>query len=298
LGNRVPQLPFAFLRRGSHRLFLQLVDRTTRAGVEELRRELGLRPLDRSVIEDDFASRVGTLGLWSESVLPAPHDWPDNFRITGYCFLPPHMRARLNETTPQRLEEWLSAGSPPIFFGFGSMPVLDPKRMFEDVQRVARRLGARALIGAGWTSYKHDGDEDVFVAGAFDHDAVLPRCRAAVHHGGAGTTAAALRAGIPAVVCSVFGDQPFWGWHLTRLGVGTTLPFQRVNATRLEEALRRVLRSDTNARAAALGARLRAEDGLVRTADVIEREFGHRSQGAAVVGVDSLSCVGRATLAQ
>jgi sterol 3beta-glucosyltransferase len=97
------------------------------------------------------------------------------------------------------------------------------------------------------------------VAGPLDHADLLPRCRAAVHHGGAGTTHVGLMAGIPAVICSVFADQPFWGARVERLGVGTHLPFVRLDAASLEAALRTALRSDVATTAHRLGVRIAAE---------------------------------------
>ncbi|MFD0535959.1 glycosyltransferase [Actinomadura luteofluorescens] len=100
---------------------------------------------------------------------------------------------------------------------------------------------------------------------------MLPRCRAAVHHGGAGTTASALRAGLPAVVASVYADQPFWGWRVERLGAGVTLPFRRLTPDRLHRALGRVLDPAYRDRARALGDALREEDAVALTADLVER---------------------------
>ena len=86
------------------------------------------------------------------------------------------------------MEEWLD-GPPPVFFGFGSMPVLDPNALLDSVKRICQKHSIRALIGSGWTRYPTTNLPDsIFIAPAFDHDRVLPRCCAAVHHGGAGTT--------------------------------------------------------------------------------------------------------------
>jgi UDP:flavonoid glycosyltransferase YjiC (YdhE family) len=152
------------------------------------------------------------------------------------------------------------------------MPVLDPASLLKDVIALSKRHSIRALVGAGWTSYAAGSlPADVFVAPAFDHDRVLPRCRAAVHHGGAGTTSAALRAGLPTVVCSIFADQPFWGDRVERLGVGTTFPFQKLTANRLSAALDVVLTPEVAARAHHLGRALRAEDGTKAIVDLVER---------------------------
>ncbi|OGQ09703.1 MAG: hypothetical protein A2138_09615 [Deltaproteobacteria bacterium RBG_16_71_12] len=149
-----------------------------------------------------------------------------------------------------------------MFFGFGSMPVREPERVLSLLGEVSTALGVRALVGAGWSSLaSRDATGRVFVAPAFDHDAILPRCRAAVHHGGAGTTHAALRAGLPAVVCHFLVDQPYWARRLMALGVGARVPYRRLTADRLTHVLRPLLDPAVKARAAALGSALHAEDG-------------------------------------
>ncbi|MGW1346754.1 glycosyltransferase [Kribbella sp. NPDC002412] len=155
------------------------------------------------------------------------------------------------------------------------MPIPNPQQLLDDITVIARQLGVRALIGAGRTEYgaaPGELSDQVFLATSeLNHDLVLPRCAAAVHHGGSGTTAAVARAGIPSVVVSVFLDQPFWGWRLSQLGLGVDLPFRRLSRTRLAQALTQALDSTYTTRASAYGAVLRAENGPEQAADVIER---------------------------
>jgi sterol 3beta-glucosyltransferase len=95
----------------------------------------------------------------------------------------------------------------------------------------------------------------------------------AVHHGGAGTTYASLRAGLPTLICSVFADQPFWGVRCRALGVGDTFPFARFSTERLERSLRRLLDPAVKTRAKALAEQLAEEHGLDRMVELIEREL-------------------------
>jgi sterol 3beta-glucosyltransferase len=270
LKNGVPAVPFAALRRATHALILAIVQRGQRADLAALRARLALAPLGHAAERGLMARKVPTLHMISERVLPRPDDWPAHLALTGYCRLPEPLRAAVGEgEVPRALADWLDAGPAPVFFGFGSLPVLDPAAMLAMVRATCRALGVRGLVGAGWSRFADPADRDLFVAGAFNHDAVLPRCRAAVHHGGAGTTAASLGAGLPTIVCSVFGDQPLWGQRVRALGVGATLPFQRLGRARLEELLRAALVDEVGARARTLGAALRAEDGCARTADAV-----------------------------
>jgi sterol 3beta-glucosyltransferase len=178
----------------------------------------------------------------------------------------PALRAGLGEAeVPPDLDAWLADGPPPVFFGFGSMPVLDPARMLAHLAGITASRGIRGLVGAGSTDYGVPAAELPghlhLTPPVVDHDQVLPRCRAAVHHGGSSTTAAVLRAGLPSVVASVFFDQPFWGWRVARTGVGVTVPFRALTPARLGQALDRVLDDGYVARARELGSAIRREDG-------------------------------------
>jgi UDP:flavonoid glycosyltransferase YjiC (YdhE family) len=152
------------------------------------------------------------------------------------------------------------------------MPVLDSQAALTLISKVSSSLGVRALVGAGWSDVAAGASEDgqVRVVAELDHEAVLPLCRAAVHHGGAGTTASTLRAGLPTVICSIFADQPFWGAQLRRLGVGTTLKFTDLTELTLLDALAPVLTDDYRRRAIDLGEQLRSESGADLAADAVE----------------------------
>lgn len=217
--------------------------------------------------------RAPALHMISPALVPRPDDLADHHVFCGDTRLGARERAGVGEgVVDGALLAFLDGGAPPVFFGFGSMPVRDPPATLALIDEVARALDVRALVGAGWSTIPagahHEGR--TFVVGAFDHDTVLPRCRAAVHHGGAGTTHAALRAGLPAVVCSFLLDQPFWAAQLKRHGVGALVPFPKLSAPRLVAALRPLLGDDVKRRAEALGAALRAEDGVAVAAARIE----------------------------
>ncbi|MFD6396944.1 glycosyltransferase [Nocardia sp. NPDC060249] len=179
----------------------------------------------------------------------------------------------LTSTGTGDLKSWLAAGTAPIYVGFGSMDVGDPVTFVAMVREVCARRGRRLLLASGWASIAAGFEETVAIVGQVDHARVLPRCVAAVHHGGAGTTAAALRAGVPQVICSVQADQPYWGQALQRLGLAATIPAKKLTAERLDALLDQVSRPDVIGRAASWAAGF-TTDGVERAADAVEALLG------------------------
>ncbi len=168
------------------------------------------------------------------------------------------------------LDDWIDAGAAPVYVGFGSMSVADPDRLRAAV--LDGTVGHRVLIASGWGGVFTTADDDdrVRVVPSVDHASVLPRCVAAVHHGGAGTTAAGLRAGTPAVVCWLGADQPMWGRALRRAGVGVPLRLSTLTPGLLRDALTRVCDPATRARAQSLrGELIPPHVAVRRVADIV-----------------------------
>ena len=261
------------LNRDTHELFDRIWWKSAETDVNAQRADLGLAPTSRST-----AARVEERGDVEvqaySSVLVPGLEWGDSRPVVGFVDLCAEDVRRLRETEVDAgLEAWLSKGPAPAYFGFGSMPVTKPVETLELISTVTAAHGIRALVSAGWSGIV-DGEtnEDrVRVVDAVDHNAVLPWCSLAVHHGGAGTTASSLRAGLPTMVCSVFADQPFWGTQVERLGVGSHVRFAALNERTLSDGLGKVMEPGVQRRARRVAALLRAESGAtVRTADIIE----------------------------
>ncbi|GAA4638777.1 glycosyltransferase [Actinoallomurus vinaceus] len=254
--------------RLSHSLAAQLMWRTRRPGTNGWRvEELGLRPLPRfsgphRQMEKD---RLLRLCGYSEAVVPRPRDWPANVRITGYWFLDD-----LSDEwrPPADLARFLDAGPPPVYVGFGSMVPADPVEMSRVVRDGLRRAGVRGVL----LGDPEPSTDDFFVASNVPHSWLFPRMAAIVHHGGAGTTASALRAGVPSVICPFFVDQPFWGGRVHALGAGPRpIPIADLTADALATAVRQAVTDDVmKERAAALGGAIRAENGVETACDLLE----------------------------
>ncbi len=206
----------------------------------------------------------------SPSVLPPPADWPEPQRTTGYWFLP----AAEGWTPPRRLAEFLDAGEPPVYVGFGSMAGTDPRRTGRIVIEAVRRAGVRAVLATGWGAMEADElPEGVTTIEQAPHDWLFPRVAAVCHHGGAGTTGAAVAAGRPQVVCPFVADQPFSGRHMHRLGVAPApLPQRHLDSGSLARALRRAVDDDElRDRAEGLGRAVRAERGTDAAVAALEQ---------------------------
>lgn len=214
-----------------------------------------------------------TLYGYSEHIVPRPDDWPSDVVVTGSWFLD----AEAGWEPSADLVQFLREGEPPVYVGFGSMPSGDPAETTRMVIESLRAAGVRGLIATGLGGLAgFDSDaEDILVIDAAPHSWLFPRMAAIVHHGGAGTTAAGLRAGCPTLVIPTFGDQPFWGARGAALGAGPTpIPVKRLSVTSLTEAIR-VLTTDAEmrAKAQALGTAIAAEDGIGVAVGEIERVF-------------------------
>jgi len=259
------------LNRSTHRLMLRMLWRLSRDEVAAMRKELDLPPARRSQTAA-IARREGrALLAYSPALYPAPPDWPAGVRPVGALTPWPELRARLRESgIPAELQDWLAAGPPPVFLGFGSMPVLDADSLLSAARHALAELGVRGVIGAGWSDLPGARDDLIFTLDHVDHQSLLPRCAAAVHHGGSGTVHASLAAGVPTLVCSVFADQPFWGRRCRALGVGETFPFHKLDERRLSAGLRRVLEPGVADAAGALAARMAEEEPIARAIETVE----------------------------
>jgi sterol 3beta-glucosyltransferase len=214
---------------------------------------------------------------FSPAVVPRPADWPASVHVTGYWW----PAGRPGWRPPDRLVDFLGAGPPPVFVGFGSMTPTH-ERLQEVIAAAVKRAGVRAVVQSGWAELGPAGD-DLLVVDDLPHDWLFPRTAAVVHHAGAGTTGAGLRAGVPAVPVPVLVDQPFWADRLHRLGVAPPpLPLTELTADTLTDALRACLDRPTyRRRATALARRITAEDGPAAVLSLLTRLDGGRRSSAA-----------------
>jgi len=212
---------------------------------------------------------------FSPQVIPRPPDWGAHVHVTGYWFLD----AAPGWHPPPALVEFLASGPPPVFVGFGSTISRDVGDLAEIALAALANTGQRGLLLSGWGGLAPaDLPANVFPIEEAPFAWLFPRMTAVVHHGGVGTTADALRAGVPSIVIPFTADQPYWGRRIQQLGVGPApIDHRQLTAGRLAESIRIATTDEAlRRRAADLGARLRAEDGVTRAVEIVERAVSIR----------------------
>ncbi len=231
---------------------------------------------------DDFPARVfwpfvpandrlptPLIFAYSPGVLPRPADWTaPNIHVTGYFFLD-----HPDYQPPEALSRFLAAGEPPVCITFGSMVNREAQRVTRAALDALAQTGQRGIFLTGWGGWipEHPPENTLFLESA-PHDWLLPRCRAIVHHGGAGTTAAGLRAGVPNIVVPHAADQPFWGGRVAAIGAGPKpIPVKALTAENLAAALSGAGTAAQVHAAQAAGREIGAEDGVGAAVALIER---------------------------
>lgn len=271
-------LPFrGQLNKLSHDMLMRMNWHIFRQPMDEVRQDL----LDLPPMQTPFHKLVyepyPILFGYSPHVVPRPKDWGDHLHVTGYWFLD-----EADWIPSDDLLTFLDAGEPPVYIGFGSMTNRDPQSRTDIVLEALERTGQRGMLMSGWGGMTADDLPDsVFLLDAAPHSWLFPRMKAVVHHGGAGTTSAGLRAGVPSILIPHFADQPFWGRRVHELGVGTKpIARKNLNADNLSEAIRQAV-TDTNMRANAhqLGEKIRNEDGVANAIQAIQSILANYDYG-------------------
>lgn len=237
--------------------------------VNKFRRRFNLPPYTGANFYQILTS-TPLLGAYSPRVIPPPPDWPENVHVTGY-WLPD---SPSDWHPDHEFETFLDTGKPPVYVGFGSMAGSQPERLAAMVLEALAKSGQRGLLLTGWGGMRAlSAPDSVFVVEAAPHSWLFPRTAAVVHHGGAGTTAEGLRAGVPSLILPFAVDQAFWGKRIRALGAGPEpIPLKKLTADKLAQAIREaVAQTGIRRRAAALGEAIRVEDGVGQAVSIIRQ---------------------------
>ncbi|MFJ4710490.1 glycosyltransferase [Streptomyces anulatus] len=255
--------------RATGRFALRMADQVYEQAVARLRHRLQLPPASASAMRRrQEQANWPILYGFSTALVPRPSDWRSGLEVVGTWW--PHHDAA--ERLPTDVEDFLRAGPRPVLICFGSMAAGDGERLSEIAVRALRRAGLRGILQAGSAGLAADGD-DVLTIGDVPHALLFPQMAAVVHHAGAGTSVAALRAAVPAVTVPVTADQPFWAGRLAALGAATEpIPFRSLNAERLADSLDQVVKQQAWTRAAARAAQhLATEDGAGQALKAVQQ---------------------------
>lgn len=246
-------------------------------------RDLGLDPVSTLWAPcATYRMHVPYAYLWSPGLVPKPEDWGLEIDVSGFVFLD----LASSFKPPQDLVDFLEAGEPPIYIGFGSIVVDDANKFTDMIFEAVEKAGVRALVSRGWGGFgRDDVPEHIFMLDNTPHDWLFPRIKACVHHGGAGTTAIGLKCGLPTMIVPFFGDQYFWGAMVGKSGAGPEpVPYKRLTVDGLADGIKYLLTDEAKSAAGEIAASIEKDgDGAKNTVDSIQRHM-------RMYGPPTLSC--------
>ncbi|KAI3417118.1 Glyco_transf_28 domain-containing protein [Psidium guajava] len=272
-----------------YRLSYQIVDALIWLGIRDVinefrKKKLNLRPV--TYLRGSYSSppSVPYAYIWSPHLVPKPKDWGPKIDVAGFCFLD----LASSYQPPESLVKWLENGENPIYIGFGSLPVQEPEKMTEIIVKALEITCQRGIINKGWGGLGNSAEQKdfVYLLDNCPHDWLFQRCSAVVHHGGAGTTAAGLKAACPTTVVPFFGDQPFWGERVHARGVGPApIPVDDFSLEKLVDAIRFMLDPKVKERAEEIAKAMEHEDGV---GGVVKAFYKHFPLGSLNSDLESL----------
>uniref|UniRef100_A0A5B7ACA7 Putative sterol 3-beta-glucosyltransferase UGT80B1 isoform X1 n=1 Tax=Davidia involucrata TaxID=16924 RepID=A0A5B7ACA7_DAVIN len=236
------------------------------------KKKLKLAPIAYFNMYNGSISHLPTGYMWSPHVVPKPSDWGPLVDVVGYCFL--NLESKYQP--PEEFVQWIQKGPEPIYIGFGSMPLEDPKKTTNIIIEALKNTGQRGIIGRGWGDLGTFPEipDNIFLLEDCPHDWLFPQCSAVVHHGGAGTTASGLRAGCPTTIVPFFGDQFFWGDRIYHKGLGPApIPISQLSIEALSDAIRFMLQPEVKSQAMELAKLIENEDGVAAAVDAFHRHL-------------------------
>jgi len=238
--------------------------------VNKFRESLGLSKLKVPLLKQIDLEKIPNLHCISPSLLARPDDWAANNDITGFLFLPETVQKNI----PDHLIQWLAEGDKPIYIGFGSIPVPDTNLLKALIRHLLDTTSHRIIFCFGWSpKISLPENPRLFTVDTVSHQWLLPQCKSAVIHGGVGTTAAVLKAGIPVVIASIIADQPWLGKLIEQKKLGVHIPFRKLNPQKFAAAVERTQNATIVNNAQVIGRQVSREDGVSRTLDILEKYF-------------------------
>ncbi|GAB4845154.1 hypothetical protein Ancab_038558 [Ancistrocladus abbreviatus] len=236
------------------------------------KKKLKLTPIGYASMYYGSISHLPTGYMWSPHVVPKPKDWGPLVDVVGYCFLNLGSKYQPRED----FVEWIVKGPKPIYIGFGSMPLEDPKKITGIILQALKDTGQRGILDRGWGDLGifSEVPDYIFLLEGTPHDWLFPQCCAVVHHGGAGTTATGLKAGCPTTIVPFFGDQFFWGDRIHQKGLGPEpIPVSQLSVEALSNAIRFMQQPEVKSQAMEIAKLIENEDGVAGAVDAFHRHL-------------------------
>ncbi|XP_031249813.1 sterol 3-beta-glucosyltransferase UGT80A2-like isoform X2 [Pistacia vera] len=261
----------------AYRLSYQIVDALIWLGIRDMinefrKKKLKLRPVTYLSGSWGSPQDVPYGYIWSPHLVPKPKDWGPKIDVVGFCFLD----LASTYQPPDPLVKWLEEGKKPIYIGFGSLPVQEPEKMTETIVKALEITGQRGIINKGWGGLGNLAEPKnfVYLLDNCPHDWLFLRCSAVIHHGGAGTTAAGLKAACPTTIVPFFGDQPFWGERVHAKGLGPPpVPVEEFSLDKLVDAINFMLDDKVKQCAVELAKAMENEDGVTGAVKAFYKHF-------------------------
>ncbi|XP_044499882.1 sterol 3-beta-glucosyltransferase UGT80A2-like isoform X1 [Mangifera indica] len=261
----------------AYRLSYQIVDALIWLGIRDMinefrKKKLKLRPVTYLSGSWGSPQDVPYGYIWSPQLVPKPRDWGPKIDVVGFCFLD----LASSYQPPDPLVKWLEEGKKPIYIGFGSLPVQEPEKMTEIIVTALERTRQRGIINKGWGGLGNltEPKEFVYLLDNCPHDWLFLQCSAVIHHGGAGTTAAGLKAACPTTIVPFFGDQPFWGERVHAKGLGPPpIPVEEFSLDKLVDAINFMLNDKVKECAVELAKAMETEDGVSGAVKAFYKHF-------------------------
>uniref|UniRef100_I1QA62 sterol 3beta-glucosyltransferase n=3 Tax=Oryza glaberrima TaxID=4538 RepID=I1QA62_ORYGL len=259
--------PFSRVKQpAGYRLSYQIVDSFVWLGIRDIindfrKRKLKLRPVTYLSSTHAYSNDIPHAYIWSPYLVPKPKDWGPKIDVVGFCFLD----LASNYKPPEPLLKWIESGEKPIYIGFGSLPIPEPDKLTRIIVEALEITGQRGIINKGWGGLGNleEPKEFVYVIDNIPHDWLFLQCKAVVHHGGAGTTAASLKAACPTTIVPFFGDQFFWGNMVHARGLGAPpVPVEQLQLHLLVDAIKFMMDPKVKERAVELAKAIESEDGV------------------------------------
>jgi UDP:flavonoid glycosyltransferase YjiC (YdhE family) len=268
-----PKFPMPSYNKATYYLGEQMAWQMFRTVINRWREKtLNLPPLPIKGYFEKFGTRqIPIVNGFSQHVVERPADWNEHIHITGYWF-----PEDTHWQPPSDLSAFIEAGHPPVFIGFGSMPIKDPQQTTNIILEALKETGQRGILHIGWGGLGNQSLPDhVFKIDYAPYDWLFPRMAMVIHHGGSGTTAFGLRSGKPSCVVSFVFDQHYWGERIAELGVGPKpIRYKELTAERLREVIRfGISNSQIQQKAAELGQQIRTENGIENALSIFEKMF-------------------------